>query len=124
VSRSAEGLELSDSDNRISLNSREARKWRDLIAAELERLNVRDIERGRIRTVFSSGKDGRWILQWGDEVFVPGSVELSSSGLTEALNRPNSPLAAHIGDFLVLTEYANGGSVGLNEAEILSLRGL
>jgi hypothetical protein len=122
VSRSTEGLELSDSDNRISLNTREARKWMDLIQAELERLHVHQIERGRIRTVLASASDGRWILQWGDEVFVPGSIDLWSTGsLPEIFERPDCPIARRIGDFLVLTNYSNGDSVVLNEIEISAL---
>jgi hypothetical protein len=122
VTRSTEGLELSDSDNRISLNTREARKWADIIRAELERLHVQQIKRGRIRTVLASASDGLWILQWGDEVFVPGSIDLSSiRSLPEIFEGASCPIARRVGDFLVLTDYSNGDSVALNEFETLAL---
>src|SRR5207247_2288140 len=74
VSRSTEGVELKDSDNRVALTPREARKWAGIIRAELDRLNASQVERGEIRTVFADSGDWRWILQWGDEVFVSKSV--------------------------------------------------
>jgi len=122
VTRSTEGLELSDSDNRISLNTREARKWANLIQAEIERLHVQQIQRGRIRTVLASVSDGRWILQCGDEVFVPGSIDLSRTrSLPEIFEGASCPIARRMGDFLVLTDYSRGDSVALNEIEISAL---
>jgi hypothetical protein len=122
VTISTEGLELSDSDNRISLNTREARKWADIIRAELERLHVQQIQRGRIRTVLASASDGRWILQWGDEVFVPGSIDLSSiRSSPEIFEGASRPIARRVGDFLVLTDYSKGDSVALNEFETSAL---
>src|SRR5262249_32200075 len=59
---SAEGLELKNSDKRVGLTTREARKWANIISSELERLNARQVERGRVRTVVVDDGDGRWIL--------------------------------------------------------------
>src|SRR5262249_33556869 len=86
---SAEGLELKNSDKRVGLTTREARKWANIISSELERLNARQVERGRVRTVVVDDGDGRWILQWGDEVFLsnealarPSARSLVESGFT------------------------------------------
>jgi len=122
VTRSTEGLELSDSDNRVSLNNREARKWANLLQAEIERLHMRQIQRGRIRTVIAVASDGRWILQWGDEVFVPGRIDLSSTrSLPEIFEGASCPIAMRTGNFLVLTDYSKGDSVALNEIEATAL---
>jgi hypothetical protein len=70
VGRSAEGISLRDFDRSVGLNAREARKYASVIRGELERLNVDQVERGKMRTVFADDEHGRWVLQWGDEVLV------------------------------------------------------
>ena len=116
VFTSANGLELSDDDNRAVLNSRETRKWIDLIKVEIEALHISQIERGRIRTVFASDNGGRWILQWGDEVFVPGSSQ--SVGHLADTPRPDSSVRARrIDGFLVVMNTSTGNCVALTEFE-------
>jgi hypothetical protein len=63
VAKSIEGIEIKDFDNRVGMNTREARKWAAILRGELERLGVEQIERGEIRTVFANGAAGRWALQ-------------------------------------------------------------
>lgn len=111
ASRSAEGIELADSDLRVALTAREARKWASLINAELERLNARQFERGGIRTVFADNDEGRWILQWGDEVFLPKDAR------PFALPRAIDPLSKRIGEFLLLMRPATGDCVALTDSE-------
>jgi hypothetical protein len=74
VGAATEGLELRDWDRRVGMNQREARKWASVIRHELARVNAVQMERGRIRTVIADGEQGRWILQWGDEVLVPSDA--------------------------------------------------
>jgi hypothetical protein len=71
VSKATEGIEMRDSANRVGLTSREARKWAAIVRDELARVNAEYRERGSVRTVFADVQRGRWVLQWGDEVFVP-----------------------------------------------------
>lgn len=115
ASRSPEGMELADSDLRVALTAREARKWVTLINAELERLNARQIERGGIRTVFADNDGGRWILQWGDEVFLPKDARPLASP------RAIDPISKRIGEFLLLLRPATGACVALTESESIHL---
>lgn len=118
ASGSTEGIELSDLDKRVALTAREARKWASIIRAELERLNVRQIERGGIRTIFAENEDGRWVLQWGDEVFVPKGrwSRLSSPGVVLS-DATGYPIARRGGDFLLLLNPATGACVALTDSE-------
>ena len=75
VSPSTEGIELSDSTNRVAITKREAGKWASLMSVELERLNTTQFERGQIRTTLADCDGGRWILQWGDAVFIPSGFD-------------------------------------------------
>jgi hypothetical protein len=113
ASRSAEGIELKDSDNRVTITPREARKWAGIIRAELDRLNASQVERGGIRTVFVDSGDGRWILQWGDEVF---ASSLSAGGET------GSPVVKHAGGFVLLLSRETGACVALTDAETTHLQ--
>jgi len=120
AARSSEGIELRDSDRRIGLNSREARKYAGIIRAELERLKVRQVERGKMRTVFAEDKGGRWVLQWGDEVFIHADflprIRWTQNAPTESLN--GSLLVGQIEDFLLLLSPPDGGCVALTESEV------
>ncbi|MFY9556790.1 MAG: hypothetical protein WAV47_18920 [Blastocatellia bacterium] len=112
VSAGTGGMELRDSDRRVALGSREARKWSSLLRAELERLEVKQFERGMIRTVFAAGEDGRWVLQWGDEVFVP-------NGLTNTtpVDHSSDPIKKDAREFLLLLNPDTGGCVALTDSE-------
>ncbi|PYT06987.1 MAG: hypothetical protein DMF60_08110 [Acidobacteria bacterium] len=124
VSRSTQGVELKDSDNRVALTPRETRKWAGIIRAELARLNASQIERGGIRTVFADGGDGRWILQWGDEVFVSSgafSQKLPPSSLS-ARAQIFSPVVKQAADFVLLLSPETGACVALTDAEVKHLQ--
>ncbi|MEK6322677.1 MAG: hypothetical protein AABN33_13455 [Acidobacteriota bacterium] len=119
ASRSTEGIELRDSDKRVALTRREVRIWASIIRGELDRLNATQVERGRIRTVFAGTGDGRWILQWGDEVLV-SNVELfqllpfSNSTQSGAMA---SPRIKHAGEFLLVLCPETGACVALTDSE-------
>jgi len=117
VSRSTNGLELSDDDNHTILSLRESRKWIDLVKVQIEALNVSQIERGQIRTVFASHDSGRWILQWGDEVFVPAGTMLRSSEDADSAGASRDLMIKRIDDFLVVLNYSTGNCVALTEFE-------
>ena len=119
ASESTEGIELRDSDKRIALTAREARKWTGIIGTELDRLNVRQVLRGGIRTVFARIEDGLWILQWGDEVFVRNTAlarVLSYAGAIIS-GATNHPIAKRSEEFLLLLSPANGACVALTDSE-------
>lgn len=113
VSRCTEGIELRDTNNRAAMTRREARKWADVINAEIEQLNLFQIERGRIRTVFANTIEGRWVLQWGDEVLCP------HDGLESPTSRP---LTRDCGEFRVLLDLRTSSCVALTESEAGVLR--
>jgi len=117
VSTSANGLEISDDDNHAVLNSRETRKWIDLVKAKIEALHISQLERGRIRTVFASDNGGRWILQWGDEVFVPGNAHETVGRLPDTPRAESGLIARSIDGFLVVMNSSTGNCVALTEFE-------
>ncbi len=118
-----EGIELRDSGSRVALTAREARKWTGIINTELERLNARHVERGRIRTVFADSEDGRWILQWGDEVHLPNSAGPLTSQRNGACEVASGPITKRSGEFLLLLSRATGACVALTESESIDLVG-
>jgi hypothetical protein len=119
VGRSAEGIELRDFDRRVGLNSREARKYASIIRSELERLNVTQIERGRIRTVFADDEHGRWILQWGDEVLVSNDSldELRSAWSLQSGVGTYRPVVKRANGFYLLLNPSTGACVALTKPE-------
>jgi hypothetical protein len=121
VSRSTEGIEISDSNQRVALTAREARKWSSVIRAELDRLKVRQVERGRVRTVFVDVEEGRWILQWGDQVFVPNRA-LSLQD-TNGACCADGPLVKRTPEFLLLLNGETGSCVALTDSESIELAG-
>jgi len=121
VKRATDGLEIKDTERRAAVTAKEARKWVDIIRAELERLNAAEFERGRIRTVFADGDGGRWALQWGDELFVEGgslAAARSHSG-TESVSAGTLRVEREDGFLLMLSE-PTGAAVALTEAELTS----
>lgn len=117
VSKATEGIEVRDSEQRAGLNAREARKWAGIIRSELDRTGAAQMERGRIRTVIARGEQGRWVLQWGDEVFVPNE---SLSRLDES---SNELIINRSGEFVLILTPATGACVALTESEINRLVG-
>jgi len=126
VARATEGIELRDSDRRAALTAREARKWASIIKSELERINAAQIERGRIRTVAADGLEGRWILQWGDEVFVSSdALAKLRSGQAEIQGERASELKAdRTGDLVLLLAPLTGAAVALTKSEASQLIGI
>jgi hypothetical protein len=123
VSRTTEGIEIRDSNQRVALTAREARKWSSVIRAELGRLNLRQVERGRVRTVFADIEEGRWILQWGDEVFVPNHAVARVLSLQNTVGSCDGLLVKRTREFLLLLNRENGSCVALTESESIELAG-
>jgi hypothetical protein len=117
ASACTEGIELRDSDNRVVLTTREARKWEGIIAQELERLNAHQVERGGIRTVFAASEAGCWILQWGDEVFVPRGNRFCRPSRSAILGEAGFPIGKRVGEFLLLLNPATAACIALTDSE-------
>ena len=119
VVKSTEGIEIGDSAARIGITRREARKWAAIIEAELSRLNVTEREHGLIRTVFADAEGGRWVLQWGDEVFVPMECLAESAGPgSPRVFKENARLAGRTVDgFLILLSLQDSACVALTSSE-------
>lgn len=125
-----EGIEITDETRRVGLTVKEARKWADLIRGELARLNSSCVSRGQIRTVFADAEQGRWILQWGDEVLL-GAEALLPAGLSEPFSPAPSgqrPLRSEgsleirrAGDFVLLLSPTGGACVALDASELAKL---
>jgi hypothetical protein len=116
-SKATEGMEIRDSEQRAGLNAREARKWAAIIRSELDRAGAAQIERGRIRTVTACGEQGRWALQWGDEVFVPNESLARLDAGEDELRIDRS------GEFVLILKPATGACVALTEMEFNQLIG-
>lgn len=124
VRLSAQGIELSDSDFRIWLSAREARKWASILRAELQRLRVQQVERNRIRTVFADCDDGYWILQWGDRVLVPKHAMVDGTDTVALNGQELDCIAQPDGEFLLLLDPRNGACVALTDLELSCLKDL
>lgn len=125
-----EGIEITDETMRIGLTAKEGRKWAAIIRSELARLNSSCITRGKIRTVFADHDGGRWVLQWGDEVFVSAQTSLPAGASVpndQGLSGQRSPRfqeAVEIGridEFVLLLSGANGNCVALDPNELVRL---
>lgn len=118
VAKATEGLGLADSNLRVGLNAREARKWLEIIGAELESLNASQIERGNIRTVFADTDHGRWILQWGDEVLIT-TDGLKKLSINDAIDfrDAQSPAIKETEEFLLMLAPYTGNCVALKKSE-------
>lgn len=105
-----EGIEITDETSRVGLTAKEADKWVEMIRNELARLNSSCLTRGKIRTVFADAEQGRWVLQWGDEVLVSPRAP-----------RMESPEVKQADDFLLLLSPATGACVALDQSETAQL---
>jgi hypothetical protein len=123
VARSAEGIELTDGNVRAGMNAKDARKWASIIEGELDRLNVSQSERGRIRTTLAGGEKGRWILQWGDEIFVGDEAieNLRSQTSATADRRKARLVTAQIEGLMTILDRVTGSCVALDEEELAGL---
>ena len=123
VRSTTEGIEIADSETRIALTKKEARKWAAIIRAELKRLNAHYIERGRIRTVFADGDQGTWVLQWGDEVFLPNEMlsSIANEDLEQAALRNYSVAVKRTPEFLILLATASGDCAAIDRREMEAL---
>lgn len=117
VARTAEGMQVVDSNLKVAINAKEARKWVAIIRDELERLNARVVERGAMRTVFADVEQGRWVLQWGDEVlFSPN--DLRTIGSAEAKGESKSLVFGTDDGFHLALEKSTGNCVALTAEEV------
>src|SRR5262249_34981077 len=113
--RSNEGIKMSDGNLIVAMNQREARKWAAILQSEIERVNLREIERGGITTVVADVEQGRWVLQMGDEVLI---AEDDARKIREHNLVASSRLASkRESDFLLILEKASGGCVALTQEE-------
>jgi hypothetical protein len=116
---STEGIEIADSDRRVALTSKEARKWASILRTELARLNASCFERGRVRTVFADADQGRWILQWGDEVLLRDTLlsQIKAARIGQPVLQNQSLALKRTPEFLLLLLPASGECVALDESE-------
>lgn len=116
AARATEGMAVMDSAARTAITSREARKWAAIIQGEIDKFNARETRRGSIRTIFADVADGRWVLQWGDEIFIrePTLARLRSG---EAAIDDSGLASRREGDYLLLLDQRTGSCVALDESQ-------
>ena len=117
VARAVDGFQLADTNTRVAITAREAPKWADIIAAELTHLNAAEIVRDKITTVTADAPGGRFVLQWGDEVFLPDGSWRHTGGSGGRLVQES------VGGFTVLLDRARDACVALTPQEISMLGG-
>lgn len=119
VSPSPEGLAISDGTIRAAVTRKEAPKWAALLREGLESLNAVQMQRSNIRTVFADGENGRWVLQWGDEICLPpghawaGANYAETAGEFLAFKKTNR--------YSLVLNRANGNCVALSPEELQRL---
>lgn len=129
VREATEGIEITDETRRAGLTAKEARKWAEIIRVELARLNSSCVTRGKIRTVFADGEQGRWVLQWGDEVFLEAAS--LPAGVSESVT-PGMSAEGSVGshgslkvkradDLAMLLSPVTGACVALDPSELARL---
>jgi hypothetical protein len=115
VEKTSQGIALRDIDQQVALTAREARKYAAILRDELEQCRATQFERGGLRTVIADERGGRWILQWGDEVFITTEA-LPALGDAEAATAGNL-IQRRTDDFLLLLAPATGACVALTASE-------
>lgn len=113
-----EGIEITDETRHVGLTAKEARKWAEIIRGELARLGSSCMTRGKIRTVFADAEQGRWVLQWGDEVLVSNGTIADLALTPKASPRLGSTAMTRTDGFLLLLSPATGACVALNQSEL------
>jgi hypothetical protein len=119
--KATEGLALRDFDRRVALTAREARKYAAILRDELGQRRAVQFERGGLRTVIADDVEGRWLLQWGDEILLTAAA---ASALPQAADAVTASglVARRENGFLLLLEPATGACVALTAEEELTLR--
>ena len=115
VGPSTEGIRISDTSSTVGLTVREASKWVQIIGAELARLNAREMVRGKITTIIADGPGGRFVLQWGDEVYVPDRFSPKTTALDGTL------IYSMDRGFSLLLDLSNSACVALTPQEEMFL---
>jgi hypothetical protein len=102
---------------KVAVTAKEARKWRDIIEAEVGKFQAMQMERGQIRTVLATTGQGRWVLQWGDEVLV-SDEELKQINSLQGVETQSERLAIkRDSNSLLVLEKSNGNCVALTDEE-------
>jgi hypothetical protein len=78
-------------------------------------LNASEIVRGKIATVIAEGSGGRFVLQWGDELFVPAGFPDQAQATDDrlVLDRENG--------FVLLLDRKKSACVALTTEEFSAL---
>lgn len=116
AARATEGMAIMDSDMRAAITAHEAPKWVAIIQNEIEQLHAREIEPCSIHTVFAETNEGRWVMQWGDEIFIEESV-LARLRSGEIGFEDSSLAAKREDDYLLLLDHRTGSCVALDHGK-------
>jgi hypothetical protein len=118
VAAASQGIEISDTNNRVALTAADAGKWREILAADVVRFGVTEMRRGVVRTVFAVTPAGRWVMQWGDEVLVDDEL------LARIERESDDVKLKRSGRFLLVLDPSTGACVALTTDEVREMRRL
>jgi hypothetical protein len=116
VEKTTGGMAVGDFDQRVTLNAREARKYAAIVRDELEQRRAVQFERGRLRTVIVNDGDGRWLLQWGDEILLSNEAAAALQQAS-AMTAGGGLVVRRDDGFLLLLNPATGACVALTGEE-------
>jgi hypothetical protein len=111
-----DGLELMDAQSRVTLTRKEAPKWAAIIDDQLASLHVEETDRGNVRTVFADGEGGRWVLQWGDEIFLPAECTDPRSYAQQSAH--GTLMLKECGDYFLALHRGSGNCIAMTADEL------
>ncbi|MBI3654439.1 MAG: hypothetical protein HY231_25705 [Acidobacteria bacterium] len=120
VMQAIEGMKISDGKVKVAITRKEAAKWSAILKSEIATYRLQRIERGSIRTVLATVAEGKWLLQWGDEVLVSEADVHDLLSLKAYATSEGRLASKQEGSFLLLLDKTSGGCVALNQDEIES----
>jgi hypothetical protein len=121
VARSVEGMQLIDSNLKTAMTQKEASKWASILRGSLASSHASQLERGSIRTVIADAEEGRWVLQWGDEILLTTASREALSSVSGVQQSERLTLKRDRGFYLAL-EPASGNCVALTAEELQAVK--
>jgi hypothetical protein len=121
VRRATEGMKISDANLIAAVTARESAKWAAILRSEIEKYQVSEVTRGRIKTVRAKTDEGLWLLQWGDEILLGRDALLYLKSPSLEGTRNDNLLIRSQGDFTVVLDLASADCIALTRDECLEL---
>jgi hypothetical protein len=121
VMRATEGMKISDANLIAAVTARESAKWAAILRTEIEKYQLSEVTRGRIKTVRAKSDEGLWLLQGGDEILLGrDALLILKSPSQQGIQIENLLIRSH-GDFTVILDQASADCIALTKDECLEV---